>query len=1443
MSRKVRLGSSRRLGRDRGKIKTKTDEQPPGWMEEEKEDVMANSISWALKTEPISDDLGQSNASHSRYSELDTSKTTRILDSTSKNNDQQDVDELRFEAAREDKMEVSDNTAPSDATRTEGLQAVAKSSESFSHQEPTEEGFLYSFKQMESNSTYCQNRLADKYTASSDRPEDLKRSSELLASSDNEHVYPRIIVDPGKPGDTKVEVKHGESGSMEGTIQPTPMPRMSKLLQEGQKESEKGEDAVNESFSFDCLSDKSNRTLEATTMTEDLKSLSTTVEEYGKESCETSKVKEHGSAANESKAEGTAGHIHTVIDSHSEKVKNIEQEWEPRCENLQEDVLDESPITLECIESNMNRAEGPVYIRGHERSYYTITPESLEQTDSPLLGEVALSDHTKNMMSSLSQIPSEQLHHSEEVLSFGQKVRELCDEPKNEKQMLLVDAYMENKQAMINLEDVNADYVDMIFHEPTILNPNGNSNIHPSLQISQEPCNQNHDEDNFADQSDTRCTDTLQAKEKTIELSKLYENEKEGRYEQGFVLAEMVPCDTERLEGQRKYIDPFSQVSQAQVTENIQTTCIRSFTCETASLQTLQSEISNLSHQKSTTVDPTCTVKSKKMGSTRKVHSSITVEENTEERCKDKEDICSGVDSEIQRAMELDDGASRDLSIGQNVLTTSFTEVSDELGNESGNQFNIMFQSVSKVTLMEDVKQPEDELMTGDDDGAVLICTPEVTDSSQTLSQYAKAPMPSQSDDILSSYSILSDKQCKSTPYDDTPHQSRENVNSSQCAPLLESADEKVNMEPNATGRRRKMGSTRKNKSKHEEENTREREEEDATIPETVSEVECSGMTGTTSTIENRRGSTEKVRVVERGEVRAVTDTKDKGLKVRELHYITSSKEIEDSTIDFYGVQEKSKQLGDLTKTENLHHEGTHNATPSICETQTVDISCEAKEYLVDTDMLVSGQGLDSNVVDDNEEIKEELFEPKDNPSVGKNKGEHAKGEKQDEETGVTEVASDVGDIKCQFATNDSNLHSQSSLPQNVECQEDTKHTFEGRKKKMGSTRRPPGFNMEDWQETQMNENEGPIDHVNTEEQTGEKGDFVPNIDQMYKSCQSQDFLHPNNSVENPHGKRKKIGSRRRGQGQFNNEKCTDEHLSRATQKHKTEVLNPENRTDDEGKYDERTHREVVTSDCVGNQTLLCHDAPGLRQEVGSADSAGKIVPEQLEQTLTTCAGNASSAEQEEKNFRVIREKTQPQAGTSSFLVPGQSLYNIVMVGNSSVGKTSFLKKFQSGEFLLNICASIGVDTCKQAVTVDGKPVILQLWDTAGQERYRSITRQLFHKAQAILLMYDITSSQSFSDVRYWVDSIQEKASNEVVIMLLGNKSDCAERQVESHEGENLAKEYNIYFMECSAATGKNVLQSMEIVARRMKQNVEVAEEGSMALHKEPPVKKLFGCC
>ncbi|KAK2862045.1 hypothetical protein Q5P01_001578 [Channa striata] len=205
-------------------------------------------------------------------------------------------------------------------------------------------------------------------------------------------------------------------------------------------------------------------------------------------------------------------------------------------------------------------------------------------------------------------------------------------------------------------------------------------------------------------------------------------------------------------------------------------------------------------------------------------------------------------------------------------------------------------------------------------------------------------------------------------------------------------------------------------------------------------------------------------------------------------------------------------------------------------------------------------------------------------------------------------------------------------------------------------------------------------------------------------------------------------------------------------------------------------------------------------------------------------------------------QKTLSLAGKSPGADIGSNIYNVLMVGDTCVGKTSFIKRAQSGKFSLDLPSSVGLDSCKWTVVVDGKPVVLHLWDTAGQERFHSITRQIFHKAQAFLLMYDITSHKSFSAVSYWANCIQEGAGDNVIILLIGNKSDCADRQVKTQDGEILAKEYNFEFMECSAATGENVIHCLENMARMLSQKADTRQE-PMVLNKESQQKQRSGCC
>ncbi|XP_067164552.1 ras-related protein Rab-37 isoform X6 [Apteryx mantelli] len=156
--------------------------------------------------------------------------------------------------------------------------------------------------------------------------------------------------------------------------------------------------------------------------------------------------------------------------------------------------------------------------------------------------------------------------------------------------------------------------------------------------------------------------------------------------------------------------------------------------------------------------------------------------------------------------------------------------------------------------------------------------------------------------------------------------------------------------------------------------------------------------------------------------------------------------------------------------------------------------------------------------------------------------------------------------------------------------------------------------------------------------------------------------------------------------------------------------------------------------------------------------------------------------------------------------VPAPAL-QVMLLGDSGVGKSCFLSRFKDGAFLSGtFIATVGIDFRNKVVAVDGVKVKLQIWDTAGQERFRSVTHAYYRDAQALLLLYDITSKISFDNIRAWLSEIHEYAQKDVVIMLLGNKADMSgERAVRTEDGASLAREYGVPFMETSAKTGLNV--------------------------------------
>lgn len=188
-----------------------------------------------------------------------------------------------------------------------------------------------------------------------------------------------------------------------------------------------------------------------------------------------------------------------------------------------------------------------------------------------------------------------------------------------------------------------------------------------------------------------------------------------------------------------------------------------------------------------------------------------------------------------------------------------------------------------------------------------------------------------------------------------------------------------------------------------------------------------------------------------------------------------------------------------------------------------------------------------------------------------------------------------------------------------------------------------------------------------------------------------------------------------------------------------------------------------------------------------------------------------------------------------------------MLIGDSGVGKTCLLVRFKDGAFLSgNFISTVGIDFRNKVVDVDGTKVKLQIWDTAGQERFRSVTHAYYRDANALLLLYDVTNKSSFDNIRAWLTEINEYAQEDVVIMLLGNKADMtSERLIKTEDGEKLAKDHNVAFMETSAKTGLNVDLAFMAVARdlKMKKTRQPSDPRFNVADYVDQEKKTAGCC
>ncbi len=189
--------------------------------------------------------------------------------------------------------------------------------------------------------------------------------------------------------------------------------------------------------------------------------------------------------------------------------------------------------------------------------------------------------------------------------------------------------------------------------------------------------------------------------------------------------------------------------------------------------------------------------------------------------------------------------------------------------------------------------------------------------------------------------------------------------------------------------------------------------------------------------------------------------------------------------------------------------------------------------------------------------------------------------------------------------------------------------------------------------------------------------------------------------------------------------------------------------------------------------------------------------------------------------------------------------FKILLLGDTSVGKTCFLKRYTDDTFQDAYLSTIGFDfKFKMVELKNGKKVKVQLWDTAGQERFRTIAKSYYKGAHGIILVYDVTNQKSFDNIKNWVNQIKEEASSKVCIILIANKIDSDERVVSKVDGEALAKNYGLKIYEASAKENINVTEAFQDLIESINENYSNILSTGTKIQKPAPTKQeKSGCC
>ena len=187
----------------------------------------------------------------------------------------------------------------------------------------------------------------------------------------------------------------------------------------------------------------------------------------------------------------------------------------------------------------------------------------------------------------------------------------------------------------------------------------------------------------------------------------------------------------------------------------------------------------------------------------------------------------------------------------------------------------------------------------------------------------------------------------------------------------------------------------------------------------------------------------------------------------------------------------------------------------------------------------------------------------------------------------------------------------------------------------------------------------------------------------------------------------------------------------------------------------------------------------------------------------------------------------------------------LLVLGDLSVGKSSFIYRFIEDKFNADSLTTTGLDLKTKDILIDNKQIRIQLWDTAGQEKFNSITKNLILRVQGIIILFDITNKESFNNLNVWIKTIKEQCGKNMPILIAGNKIDLEENRLVKAEEANLFKESGkIDYIEISCKTGENIKETIDIICKKIIASFTVKKDMSFSLDSSTLiVNKKKKCC